>query len=180
MEIKEFKSKKEIKYSTIVEFEALLEEHKLNPQEDDFFNFKMLQIFYGMTYDDVRLLTLAENIKIVNNLVEVLQQPCEFHNIITVDGIDYGFIPNYANITTGELIDLDDRMNAKDYFSMISILYRPIKGKINKKGQYLIEDYKGYDPDLFKGASAHAIEGCLSLFTRSIQTLSQTIPTFSK
>ena len=86
------------------------------------------------------------------------------------EGVKYGFIPNFSEITTGELIDLDSLLVDKNFEGIASILYRPIT-KENKDGRYEIEPYKGYDAELFKNASVRFYLGFIDFFFKSYQIL---------
>ena len=91
-----------------------------------------------------------------------------------MDGVQYGFIPNFGDITSGELIDIEDCYERQDFISLTAILYRPLIGGINKIGEYVIEDYNGYDSK-FKNVSLDVVEGYMSLFTKSFLTLNHCI-----
>lgn len=86
------------------------------------------------------------------------------------DGVKYGFIPNFSEISTGELIDLDTLLIDKNFEGIASILYRPII-KEDKDGKYTIEEYKGYDENLFKEASVRFYLGFIDFFYKSYQIL---------
>lgn len=65
----------------------------------------------------------------------------ELNRVIEIDGIEYGIIPDFNELTLGEFVDLDnylqDSWNNLD--NILSILYRPI---INRDGNsYIIEQY---------------------------------------
>lgn len=61
--------------------------------------------------------------------------------VIEIDGVEYGIIPNFEDLTLGEFADLDnylqDSWNNLD--KIFAVLYRPI---VERKGdKYIIEDY---------------------------------------
>ena len=70
------------------------------------------------------------------------KQPSNYlKKVIEIDGIEYGFIPDFEDLTFGEFADLDNYM--QDSWSnldkIFAVLYRPV---IERKGdKYLIEDY---------------------------------------
>lgn len=86
------------------------------------------------------------------------------------EGIKYGFVPNFAEITTGELIDLDSLLVDKNFEGIASILYRPII-KESKDGKYEVSEYKGYDEKLFENASVNFYLGFINFFFKSYQIL---------
>jgi hypothetical protein len=169
-EYKEYKSKSDVLYRDFVEFRRSIPE---NAEDIDlnFLSMRILKVFYGIDLKDARKLKEAESTVLLENINKALGEPVnEFKNIIVMGGVQYGFIPNFQEITTGELIDLDATLANEDFISLTSILFRPIVGEINKLGQYRIEPYNGYD-DKFKDVSLDIVEGYMSLFTKSFHHL---------
>ena len=61
--------------------------------------------------------------------------------VIEIDNIEYGFIPNFEDLTLGEFADLDNYLQDSwdNLDKIFAVLYRPV---IERKGdKYLIEDY---------------------------------------
>ena len=172
--VKNYNERSDILYRDFDEFTKLLESGGDNI-DAQFLTNRILKIFYGMDTKTSRKLKQDQIDKLLEKITTVLSLPeTSFKNIITMDGIQYGFIPNFSNITSGELIDIEDCYGRGNYSELTSILYRPLVGKINKLGQYQIEEYKGYD-DKFKNISLDVVEGYMSLFTKSFLTLNHSI-----
>lgn len=169
-------NKSDLKYSQVIEYTSLVKEG----QEDidlDFLLTRMLKIFYNINPKELRDYKQTELNQMVDDINTILQQPIsEFMNVIEMDGIKYGFIPNFSEITAGELIDIESLHKDNKLEELTSILYRPIIGKINKLGQYKIEDYKGYDSK-FKDVSYDIVEGYMSFFVTSYLLLSRLMNT---
>lgn len=107
--------------------------------------YKTIEIFYGLKYKEAvkrPWIQLKNMFQIIDNILKTQQPP-----VLTfkLNDIEYGLLPNFNDITLGELIDC----NTEDVFKQMSILYRPI---IEKKGnKYLIKEYDGkIEPDLFR------------------------------
>lgn len=65
----------------------------------------------------------------------------ELNRVIEIDGIEYGIIPDFNELTLGEFVDLDNYLQDSwhNLDNILSILYRPI---INRDGNsYIIEQY---------------------------------------
>ncbi|QDP63663.1 MAG: hypothetical protein Unbinned3987contig1001_39 [Prokaryotic dsDNA virus sp.] len=75
------------------------------------------------------------------------REKIEMKKHIEVEGKTYSLIPNMSEMSTGEFIDLehycDENLN-NNLHKLMSILYRPLVGKVDKFGRYEIEPY---DPD---------------------------------
>lgn len=72
----------------------------------------------------------------------------EFKNVVIIDGIKYGAIPNFNQIKVGEWIDLENHMNNfnANLHNILSIIYRPIIKYVSDYN-YEIEDYNSIDAE---------------------------------
>lgn len=169
LNLRDYNSKADIKYKDFMEFSELL---KSGDDIDELFLSKrILKIFYGLDLKMIRLLKQQQINILLDKISKVMEMEIKFKNIINYKGIQYGFIPNFSDITAGELIDIEDCYKNNDFISLTSILYRPIIGKIDNLGRYKIEEYKVYN-DIFSEVTLDIIEGYISLFTKSFQLLS--------
>lgn len=87
---------------------------------------------------------------------------------IKVDGVEYGFIPDWSAFTTGEWIDIE--MWAEDFWAnadrIMALLYRPVKRKWGKR--YEIAAYTAKeDRETFHGVSASYFAGAMLFFCNS-------------
>ena len=109
-------------------------------------------------------LKLSEFDNFNNILKECLLSKPEFIRRFNHKGVEYGFIPNIEEITTGEYIDLDTYQKSKDtYPKLLSILYRPI---IKSYGDlYEIEKYNGVKYDMvMREVSCEILLGSIDFF----------------
>ena len=157
----QIKSLKDISFKKYQEF------HKLKDDiaEDDLPYF-VISHFYGLTKDEIGNLSIEKYEELLLDLMTALSEEVPFHNVINYEGALYGFIPKFDEIKTNVLLDLESLHKEGDYERMMSIVYRPVIGGVNKRGEYDIEEYKGYN-DTFVGISAFHIETWLQLFTKS-------------
>ena len=81
----------------------------------------------------------------INNIELPLQQ------LITIDGVEYGFEPNLSNMSYGAYADITKYPQLQiddNWANIMSILYRPVTHK--KKDMYSIKSYSGeLNPDIF-------------------------------
>ncbi len=88
--------------------------------------------------------------EIVLQLSEVLKQEPKFIQRFSLEGMEFGFIPNLDNITAGEYIDLDTYLKDEEtHINAMAILYRPIVSSIKN-------DYK-----ILKSKQAKELEAVL-------------------
>ena len=67
-----------------------------------------------------------------------------FEKIVTIDGKDYGFIPNLKDLSIGEFSDIETLMKDgvfENIEKVLAVLYRPVINKV--KHLYNIADYDG-------------------------------------
>lgn len=167
LNVKDYQSRSDIKYSDFLDFTQSLNGEDIEEIDPNFLTMRILKVFYNIGPKDARLLKQHQVEILVNKIATVMMLPKgEMKNIIEMNGVKYGLIPDFSDITVGELIDLDEMYKEKDFIKLTSILYRPIKGEINNIGEYNIEDYKGCD-DKFKDVSLDIVEGYMDFFYKS-------------
>lgn len=93
-----------------------------------------------LKYDDI-----SNKVYEVSNILNSLND-VKLKSIITLNNNNYGIVPDFQDITLGELYDLEQNITILE---QMSILYRPI---IKSKGdKYKIEKYSGkLEKDLFE------------------------------
>lgn len=113
-------------------------------------------------------------------LKTVLETKPRFIQRFMHKGIEYGFIPNLEEITTGEYIDLDTYQRSKDtYHKMLSILYRPITKSYGDL--YQIEEYSGTkNENVMKGVSCEILLGSLEFFFLLLEIILEDSITYSQ
>ena len=114
--------------------------------EDAKYNEKVFTLFTNIK--DTKNVQKKDFEDVLQHVKKACEQQGEFKRTFTIDGIDFGIIPNFDKITGGEYTDLINySSNEKDGFNrdlnkLIAVLYRPIKIK-DKLRNYRIEPYNG-------------------------------------
>jgi len=126
--------------------------------------------------DDVR----AEPLSVLNeanDYLSLLQQAesRKHLKVITLDGVEYGFIPDWEAFTTGEWIDLESYVG--DFWTnahkVMSVLYRPIERRSGES--YTITPYSAKEPsEAFKELPADLFAGAMLFFSTSRNELLST------
>jgi hypothetical protein len=93
---------------------------------------------------ELRSLTLSDFRELQKNMSFVSKDPeSDIRQIIEIDGIEYGLIPDMSVITAGEFIDAEqfklDAMN--NLHNIVALIYRPITKKISDT-EYEIDLHK--------------------------------------
>lgn len=129
----------EIKLSQYQKFVKILNEN----EESEFLSLKMIEIFCGVDLNVANAMKrkdLEEATQIIGGLFTKVPSLIKK---FTMNGIEFGFIPNLDEITSGEYMDLDTYSTVEHWQEMhrvLAILYRPITRKANEK--YSIEPYE--------------------------------------
>lgn len=129
----------EITLNQYLHFRKIAREH---PDNEEYLRLALVTIFCNLTIEQARQIDIDDYNDIVNQLTETLQQKPKFVNRFTLNGVEYGFIPNLDKISAGEYIDLDTYLSDEaTYYEAMAVCYRPIQGKFSG-GLYNIEKYE--------------------------------------
>jgi len=124
---------------------------------------KIIEIFCGIPVSESYKLKMSSVQAIVDILVDMLNEKPTHINRFSLDGVQYGFIPDLDEMSLGEYVDLDG--NASDWQKMhiaMNVLYRPIK--IKKGTKYSIQEYTAEGPDKMKDMPLGVAIGSLFFF----------------
>lgn len=125
---------------------------KINTEENQdtgFMMHKTVEIFCNLELKDIARIKYNYVKEILEDINLLFENKQELIPTFTMEGVEYGFIPNLDEMTLGEYIDLDE--NLKDWETMhkaMGILYRPVT--IKKDHRYQIEEYSGINKDMSK------------------------------
>jgi len=131
---------REIKLATYQKYEAI----RKDSEDSEFLLHKAIQIFCNCDLDVVSHMKQKDVNEINSILIALFKKVPKLIQRFELNGIEYGFIPNLDDMTSGEYMDLDTYISDwDDMHKAMAVLYRPIIKKQDKK--YLIEPYKGTD-----------------------------------
>lgn len=125
-----------------------------------FINIKMIEIFCNLDEKAARMLKFTDANKVVSILTNMLNEKPQLVRTFTMNGIDYGLIPNLDDMSLGEYVDLDTYIgNWEEMQVAMNVLYRPIKEQIGEK--YIIEDYNIESKDALKEIPMDVVLGAI-------------------
>ena len=155
---------------------------KLDKEADDY-TYQIFSLFTGVDLKDVGLVPYKQREDFLKHILKALNNEGEFKNTFTIDGVDFGLIPNFDKITGDEYTDLVkysvDVNNTLD--RLISVLYRPIV-KIDRFKNYTIEHYNGTSGhvELIRKLPLSIVNGCLGFFLTLSDDLEKTIQAYTE
>ena len=147
---------------TLEQYQKFLKASEETP-EGSFLDAKMIEIFCGIPLSDSYKLKMSSVQAIVDILTDMLNQKPAHIDKFSLDGVQYGFIPDLDEMSLGEYVDLDG--NASDWQKMhvaMNVLYRPVI--TSKKEKYNIKEYTADDPEKMKDMPLGVALGSLFFF----------------
>lgn len=126
---------------TLSQYRNYLQFVDLN-QSEDFLMIKRIEIFCNLSNEDVMNFQFNSIVDISQKIYEVLNSQNEFIEKVTINGIDFGFIPKLDDMNYGEFLDLNNNISDWENIHIaMGVLYRPIVKRY--KNLYTIEEYQG-------------------------------------
>jgi hypothetical protein len=151
----------EIKLAQYQKFLSIVKDN----EESEFLQQKMVQIFCGIDLKDVASIRYKDVVEINQNINNLFTKENKFIQRFKMGGVEFGFIPNLDEMTTGEYMDLDAYITDWDTMhNAMAVLYRPITNKLGTK--YNIEEYKGSVTyaDVMRHAPLDVVLGAMVFF----------------
>ena len=104
-----------------------------------------IAIFGGVPVELQNKIRKKDSDSIINQINEALKHESNFRARFTLNGIEFGFIPNFDKITAGEWGDIS-RYNTEieTLHRLMAILFRPID-EVDNFGNYKLQAYHGTD-----------------------------------
>ena len=148
----------------LVQYQKFLSIAKDN-EESEFLQQKMVQLFCGIDLKDVAQIRYKDVAEITANINNLFTKENVFIQRFKMGGVEFGFIPNLDEMSTGEYMDLDTYITDWDTMhNAMAVLYRPITNKMGNK--YQIEEYKGSVTyaDVMRHAPLDVVLGAMVFF----------------
>lgn len=159
----------------LVQYQKFLSIAKDN-EESEFLQQKMVQLFCGIDLKDVAQIRYKDVAEITANINNLFTKDNQFIQRFKMGGVEFGFIPNLDEMSTGEYMDLDTYITDWDTMhNAMAVLYRPITNKLGNK--YQIEEYKGSITyaDVMRHAPLDVVLGAMVFYTLGNDLLKSTI-----
>ena len=135
---------------------------KLTDENDneEFLSYKAIELFCGIPLSDVYKLTLESVESISEVLSKMFNEQPKHVERFTMNGVEYGFIPDLNEMTLAEYVDSEGNLSdIQNLHLAMNVLYRPIKDK--KGDKYNIYPYKLENLDKMKDMPTSAALGAI-------------------
>lgn len=128
----------------------------------------VFSLFTGISEEDAVNVPKKQKDEVLNHILKALSTDGEFKNRFTIDGIEFGLIPNFDNISGGEyndLVEYSKDLDNSDLARLMAVLYRPIIKK-DKFNNYSVEKYSGTEKyyTYMNKLPMSVVNGCLGFF----------------
>ena len=153
---------------------------KLEQREDlDKFNFekRKLAIFTNLKHNQVKNIQYKDYADILTQIDEALKLTPKFEERFTINGLEFGFIPNLDKMQTKEFVDLEKwGLDTENLHRVMAVLFRPVVSE-DKFNNYKIADYYGTEEhhNAMKQTPLHIVNGAIDFFYRLSNELSSHI-----
>ena len=142
-------------------------------------NEDLVKCLLNINQIELNKLKASEVDELVEHLSNLLKQETPFKPTFTLNGIQYGFIPNLDDITYGENKDITSYINdLQSLHKAMAVAYRPVKLKHGNK--YQIEEYEGSHKysEVMKEAPLSVVLGMVVFFCNLTTELLRVIPNY--
>lgn len=144
--------------------------------------YRMVKIFTGLPFNQITEMQYKDLEEIVSLIKIALETECKFETTFKINGVEFGFIPNFDDIKAKEYFDLSEYNDKSEELNkLMAILYRPIKSK-DVWGNYEIVDYQGTNEwaEVMKQTPLNIVNGALGFFLNLSKELQDYIQKYSK
>ena len=147
--------------------------------QGDFLMQKMVEIFCNVKLSHVLLIKFTSIHEIVAHLNDLFDKEHKLIPTFTIEGIEFGFIPDLEEMTFGEYVDLEAHLQDWDNMhKAMSVMYRPITRKKGDKYEIAPYDATPQHWDIMKFAPVDAVLGAVVFFYNLGNELLQAIPNY--
>ena len=130
---------KEITLNQYLRFSKTLQD---NPDDETFVAIQMVSIFCNLNIEQVMQIPVYDFEEIIEQLSEVLKQKPALVRQFKLNGVKYGFVPNFDEESVGTFAYIDTLIGNEDNWNkLMSAMYRPITKSFGN--MYEIEKFQG-------------------------------------
>jgi hypothetical protein len=134
--------------------------------DDVSFMERIIILFSGISKRDIKNIDIRDYSLLGDALNKALSTESKFKNRFKLDGVEYGFIPNFDKMSQGEYIDLtSNNLEGDSLPTIMAVLFRPII-KSDSFDNYKIAPYDA-DPErieIMKGIPMNIVNGAMVFF----------------
>lgn len=159
----------EIKLSQFKRYQKVVKD---NPDDETFVCINMVSIFCNIYVAEVMKIPYQDFADIIETIARTLDEDSAFVRVFKMNGVNYGFIPDFEKISLDEHATIDECLNSDDLNElMLSVMYRPITKKAGIFYQIQPYDKDVDNSELFKDVPMNIARGAKVFFYRLMKDL---------
>ena len=135
--------------------------------DEEFMTCKVLEIFCNVPIDQLPNVRFKDVSNVLAHVNRMFEEKPSLKLKVTLNGQEFGFVPNLEDMSFGEYVDLDTYLSDhQNFHKAMAVLYRPITDQAGKR--YRIEPYESSSKyaDLMKQMPMDVAMGSLLFFYR--------------
>lgn len=148
-------------------------------EDEDYIGQRLVERFCGIELKEIVKIKQKDILNLTNHFNTLFKAKNEFKTRFKIQGVEFGFITDLENITSGEYIDLEKYLqDVNTLHKAMAVMYRPI---VKEKGdKYEIEPYQSAlnYAEVMKYAPLSTVLAAQVFFWTLGQQLLKAIPTF--
>ncbi len=148
-------------------------------EDEDYIGQRLVERFCGIELKEIVKIKQKDILNLTNHFNTLFKAKNEFKTRFKIQGVEFGFITDLENITSGEYIDLEKYLqDVNTLHKAMAVMYRPI---VKEKGdKYEIEPYQSAlnYAEVMKFAPLSIVLSAQVFFWTLGQQLLKAIPTF--
>ena len=156
---------------TVGQYQEIDRLSKVEGLTNDKLDDEIIKVVTG--FNNVGAISKRDRNILIQDIYKALKQDGKFHQTFVLNGIDFGLIPNFDNITNGEYADLIKYSESDEHMhKLLAVAYRPIKHK-NMFKDYTIVNYEGtkYNAERMKELPMSIANGVIGFFLNGYNDL---------
>lgn len=148
-------------------------------EDNDYIGQKLVERFCGIQLKEIVKIKQKDILNLTNHFNELFKKKNDFKPRFKIQNVEFGFITDLENITSGEYIDLEKYLqDVNTLHKAMAVMYRPI---VKEKGdKYEIEPYQSAInyAEVMRYAPLSNVLAAQVFFWSLGQQLLKAIPTF--
>jgi hypothetical protein len=148
-------------------------------EDNDYIGQKLVERFCGIQLKEIVKIKQKDILNLTNHFNELFKKKNDFKPRFKIQNVEFGFVTDLENITSGEYIDLEKYLqDVQTLHKAMAVMYRPI---VKEKGdKYEIEPYQSAInyAEVMRYAPLSNVLAAQVFFWSLGQQLLKAIPTF--
>jgi len=97
----------DITLKTYLKYNSLTEKYNNKELTEQQYEYKVLELFSGIPYNKIDKVAHKDLLLVLDKIAKALKTDVPFTQRFELGGVEYGFIPNLDEMSTGEYLDLN-------------------------------------------------------------------------